>query len=74
MGAVTPVLDCIKACADIIDKVKIGKLNYHPSDIDWAQFGRDAVSACQEMGLDYYIKDSLRAEMEKGKTEGLCAE
>ncbi len=59
------VLDCIKGCAYFIDKVKIGKLNYHPSDIDWAKFGRDAVAACREMGLDYYIKDSLRAEMEK---------
>ena len=36
-----------------------------PLDIDWAQFGRDAVAACREMGLDYYIKDSLRAEMDK---------
>ena len=59
------VLNCIKGCAYFIDKVKIGKLNYHPSDIDWAQFGRDAVAACEEMGLDYYIKDSLRAEMDK---------
>lgn len=45
--------------------MKIGKLNYHPSDINWAQFGREAEALCQEMGLDYYIKDSLRAEMEK---------
>ena len=59
------VLDCIKRCAYFIDKVKIGKLNYRPSDINWAQFGRDAVAACEEMGLDYYINDSLRAEMEK---------
>ncbi len=59
------VLDCIKGCAYFIDKVKIGKLNYHRSDIDWADFGRRAEAACREMGLDYYIKDSLRAEMEK---------
>ncbi len=59
------VLDCIKGCAYFIDKVKIGKLNYHQSDINWAQFGREAEAACREMGLDYYIKDSLRAEMEK---------
>lgn len=50
-----------------IDKVKIGKLNYHPSDIDWADFGRVAESLCQRLGLDYYIKDSLRAEMEGRK-------
>ena len=59
------VLDCIKGCAYFIDKVKIGKLNYHPSDINWAQFGRVAEAACREMSLDYYIKDGLRAEMEK---------
>ena len=59
------VLDCIKGCAYFIDRVKIGKLNYHPSDIDWVRFGRETVAACKEMGLDYYIKDSLRAEMEK---------
>lgn len=41
-------------------RVKIGKLNYHPSDINWAQFGREAEKICSERGLDYYIKDSLR--------------
>ena len=59
------VLDCIKYCVYFVDRVKIGKLNYHTSDIDWAKFGREAVAACEEMGLDYYIKDGLRAEMEK---------
>ena len=48
-----------------VDRVKIGKLNYWPSDINWAEFGRKAEALCQELGLDYYIKDSLRAEMEK---------
>lgn len=59
------VLDCILGYSHFIDKVKIGKLNYHPSDIDWAKFGREAVDACREMGVTYYIKDSLRAEMDK---------
>lgn len=59
------VLDCIKYCAYFIDRVKIGKLNYHPSSINWAQFGREAEALCKELGLEYYIKDSLRAEMEK---------
>jgi len=58
--------------ANIADKVKIGKLNYHPSNINWAQFGREAEALCKSLGLDYYIKDSLRAEMEvncNGRTE-----
>ena len=46
-------------------EVKRVPLDYHPSDINWAQFGREAEAACREMGLDYYIKDSLRLEMEK---------
>lgn len=48
-----------------VDKVKIGKLNYHPSDIDWKTFGEEAEALCKSMGIDYYIKDSLRAEMNK---------
>lgn len=48
-----------------VDRVKIGKLNYYPSDINWGEFGRKAEALCQELGIDYYIKDSLRAEMEK---------
>ena len=61
------VLDEIKILADqkLADKVMIGKLNYYPSDIDWAEFGRWAEGLCQELGIDYYIKDSLRQDMEK---------
>lgn len=59
------VLTCLEFCGKWFDKVKIGKLNYHPSDINWADFGRRAESLCRSLGIDYYIKDSLRAEMEK---------
>lgn len=59
------VLEAIEECHDIIDRVKIGKLNYHPSDINWARFGADAEALCRELGVDYYIKDSLRKEMEQ---------
>ncbi len=58
------VLEAIKEYHSIIDKVKIGKLNYWPSDIDWKQFGRRAEELCKDLGLDYYIKDGLRKEME----------
>ena len=59
------VLSCIAAHGEIFDKVKIGKLNYHPSSIDWADFGRRAEALCKKRGIDYYIKDSLRREMGK---------
>ncbi len=48
-----------------IDKVKIGKLNYYPSDIDWKAFGEEAERLCKQLGLNYYVKDSLRKEMTK---------
>ena len=59
------VLQIIALFHNDFDKVKIGKLNYHPSDINWKQFGKDAEALCQKLNLDYYIKDSLRAEMNK---------
>ena len=58
------VLRIIAEDSCFIDRIKIGKLNYHKSDIDWAAFGREAEALCRSLGLDYYIKDSLRAEME----------
>lgn len=66
-----PVIDSDSVLTNILmhfqyfDKVKIGKLNYYPSDIDWAKFGREAEALCKDLGVDYYIKDSLRAEMER---------
>lgn len=61
------VLLTILAYYEFFDRVKIGKLNYHPSDINWADFGRKAEDLCQTLGLDYYIKDSLQKEMENAE-------
>lgn len=58
------VLHCIWEYHSLFDKVKIGKLNYHPSEINWKQFGIEAENLCRSLGIDYYIKDSLRKEME----------
>lgn len=49
----------------LMDKVKIGKLNYYQSGINWKKFGCAVEEVCHKLGIDYYIKDSLRAEMEK---------
>lgn len=51
--------------AQMVNKVKIGKLNYHPSDIDWKAFGKKAEALCKTLAIDYYIKESLREEMNK---------
>lgn len=68
-----PVLDAEKIL-DVIteigrsggaDKIKIGKLNYYPSDINWKSFGQKAEQLCQMYGIDYYIKESLRKEIEE---------
>lgn len=48
---------------DYVDLFKIGKLNYHPSDINWAAFGKECERLCKLYNRNYYIKDSLREEM-----------
>lgn len=65
-----PVLDASDVLhliekGDFIDKFKIGKMNYHPSEINWKAFGQAAEATCKKYGRMYYIKDGLRAEMEK---------
>lgn len=65
-----PVLDenatylLIQVCW-YIDLFRIGKLNHYPSEINWAAFGAECVRLCTKYGRNYYIKDDLRAEMER---------
>lgn len=59
------VIKWLRKIAPFVDKVKIGKLNYHYSKIKWGEFGRRIERICQRLGVDYYIKDSLREEMNK---------
>ena len=51
--------------ADYVDLWKIGKLNYHPSDINWKEFGEGVEGMCRAFCRNYYIKDGLRKEMEE---------
>lgn len=56
-------------CADFVDVWKVGKLNYHQSDIDWNDFGHRAENLLRSKKRagcirDYYIKNSLRKEMD----------
>lgn len=55
---------------EFIDLFKIGKLNYFPSNIEWGEFGRFAESRLKYHGRNYYIKEDLRREMEKGGDNG----
>lgn len=63
------VLNYISVYPDYIDKFSVGKLNYHPSNIVWSDFGRRAeatlIDCCKMTGAKYQIKDSLRKEMER---------
>jgi DNA repair photolyase len=64
-----PVLDAVSVLnflelnVGYVDKYKIGKLNYHPSDIQWSEFGKRVERICCSFHMDYYIKDNLRAMM-----------
>lgn len=71
-----PVVNAENVLTEIImadkcgaDKVKIGKLNYYSSEIDWKKFGEEAEELCKNLGLNYSIKDSLRKEMNKCTTK-----
>lgn len=52
--------------ADFVNLWKIGKLNYHPSDINWKDFGERVELTCRKLNRNYYIKDALREEMRRG--------
>ena len=62
----TNVLDILVEFPDLFDMVKIGKLNYLSSSIDWLSFGKEAERVCQTLGINYYIKESLREIMKNG--------
>ena len=59
------VLNLLEMNPYYIDRYKIGKLNYHPSEIDWKKFGNRVEQICKSNKMDYYIKESLRKEMDK---------
>lgn len=64
----TSVLNFLELDVGYVDKYKIGKLNYYPSDIDWGKFGQKCERICKVNGLNYYIKDDLRNAMLGGET------
>lgn len=52
-------LDIIRQTHDFVDLFRIGKLNHHPSEIDWRKFGEKAIELCRRFGKDYFIKEDL---------------
>ena len=57
------VLESLRNGANAVDKVKIGKLNYYKSDINWHDFGIEAEKICKEQDIKKKKKKSLRDEM-----------
>ena len=70
-----PVLDADRALSiirtfrELFDKVKIGKLNYYPSEIDWKKFAKDANTLCRELGITYALKSGLKELLEDASEE-----
>ena len=58
-------LELIAMTHTIVDKYKVGTLNYHEyaKGIDWKTFGDNVVSLLDKLGKDYYLKDDLRRKM-----------
>ena len=52
-----------------LDMVKIGKLNYHQSDVNWANFAESVKWHCMYYGVPFYIKESLRKEVRQLETQ-----
>lgn len=61
----TQTLEIIRRTHDFVDLYKVGVLNYHPraKEINWAQFGRDAIALLEEYGKEYIIKDDLQKHL-----------
>lgn len=61
------VIKYLRLVAPIIDSVKFGKLNHFVSPSDWKDIGRIIESECHRLGVNYYIKESLREEMNRSQ-------
>lgn len=53
----------VEMTREYVDEYKVGKLNYHKSDIDWKRFGNDIVEKLEKHGKKHYIKEDLRKLM-----------
>ena len=57
-------LQVIRELHDVVDHWKVGKVNYLRAEeappVDWVKFLREATGLLDELGADYYIKDSLK--------------
>ncbi len=52
-------LEIIRQTHEHVDLFRIGKLNHESSNINWRNFGQQAIELCREFGTDYYVKHDL---------------
>lgn len=62
----TDAIALIKRTHEFVDEYKIGKLNYHPQskNVDWVKFAREISEFCDEVGVEYTLKEDLRKLLE----------
>ena len=66
--AIEPVIDpiqslvLIRATLPFVDQYKLGKWNHDPraDDIDWKQYGAEAVEILRSNGKQFYVKEDLQ--------------
>ena len=65
-----PILDpaatltVIRQAAPYTDLFKIGTLNHQKSDINWREFGINAIRLCESLGVAYYLKRDLARHLD----------
>jgi hypothetical protein len=52
-------LQIIKELHPIVNHWKVGKINYHKSDVDWIEFREQVTDLLESVDADFYIKKSL---------------
>ena len=52
-------LDLIDRTHEFVDHYKVGKMNHHKLDINWKDFGLQAIERLDKYGKDFYIKEDL---------------
>jgi DNA repair photolyase len=59
-------LEIIRRTFSFVDLYKVGVLNYHPraKEIDWKQFGLDAIALLKYHNKEYIIKDDLKKHLD----------
>lgn len=64
------VLHWLELFGSSFDRALIGKLNYYPSDTDWAAFARRAEELCRRQGVTYEFTESLLQEIKAKEAPG----